>query len=160
MTNRPTIDSLLAYVESCGIQLPSEAVHIETFGDSPELSAELLALIRSGAKRAGTSLLWAHEFEQEPVPREGEIGIVVDHFGEPVFVTRFTNVEYVPFNEVDAEYAALEGEGDGTLSHWKEVHWDFFSRECNRVGRIPVPEMTVVCSVFEVIHGLPSKETA
>ncbi len=70
---------------------------------------------------------------------------------EPVLICRNTQVQIVPFNEVTAEYAAIEGEGDGSLAYWREAHWAFFSRECQRIGRVPVETMPVVCTVFELL---------
>jgi uncharacterized protein YhfF len=60
----------------------------------------------------------------------------------------------LPFDEVTAEYAAIEGEGDGSLAYWREAHRAFFGRECERIGRQPVDSMPVVCSIFEVVADL------
>ena len=58
-------------------------------------------------------------------------------------------------HEVSAEYAAIEGEGDGSLAYWRDGHWRFFSRECKRIGKEPAQTMPVICNVFEVLHVLP-----
>lgn len=63
--------------------------------------------------------------------------------------------EIVAFNEVSAKYTAIEGEGDGSLEYWRKGHWNFFSRECRRIGREPTETMPVICNVFEVLHVLP-----
>jgi len=148
----PPVADLVAKLHTQGIEVPSGPVRAGGYGDSPELSASLLALIRDGRKRAGTSLLWAIEAEKESLPQIDQIEIVVDHQNEPALVTR---VEVVPYNQVTAEYAAIEGEGDGSLKYWREVHWPFFSSECKRVGRVPTESMPVVCTVFEVLNVLP-----
>ena len=70
--------------------------------------------------------------------------------------TRITQVDIIPFNQVSADYAAVEGEGDGSLEYWKTGHWVFFSRECKRIGRTPEPTMPVICSQFEVIATVPT----
>ena len=62
----------------------------------------------------------------------------------------------VAFNEVSAVYAAIEGEGDSSLAYWRNGHWNFFSRECERIGREPTETMPVICNVFEVLHVLPA----
>ena len=87
--------------------------------------------------------------------RAGDIEIVLDHHLEPALITRIIDVAVVPYCRVGAEYAAIEGEGDGSLDYWRKAHWAFFSRECRRLGREPADEMPVVCSVFEVLHVLP-----
>jgi uncharacterized protein YhfF len=145
---------LLAKLASAGILVPPGPVRADGYGDSPELSEELIELIRSGPKRAGTGLLWAIEEDGESLPQVGDIEIVVNHQFEPALVTRITRVEILPFNQVSAEYAAIEGEGDGSLEYWRQGHWRFFSRECARIGREPSQEMPVVCSVFELLAAV------
>lgn len=95
--------------------------------------------------------MWAFEAENQSVPRVGDIEIVVDHSNEPALITRVTRVQAVPYNEVSVEYAAIEGEGDGSLEYWRSAHWAFFSRECQRIQRKPSETMLVVCSVFELL---------
>jgi uncharacterized protein YhfF len=151
----PPLATLIAKLHAAGISVPPGRLRTDQYGDSPELARELIELIRSGPKRAGTSLLWAHEAEAEELPQVGDIEIVVDHEYEPVLVTRVTRVEVVPFNQVTAEYAAIESEGDGSLEYWREGHWRFFSRECALIGREPRDDMPVVCSVFELLASVP-----
>ena len=155
MNDLPTAESLVAKLSALGILLPIGTVRVSAYGDSPALSEALLALIRVGRKRAGTGLLWAYEAEGEAIPVVGEIEIVIDHRNEPAIVTRVTRVQVIPYAEVTAEYASIEGEGDGSLAYWREAHWAFFSRECQRLGRTPDESMLVVCGVFEVLDVLP-----
>lgn len=152
----PPLTVLFAKLRLAGVSVPPGRLRIDQYGDSPELSRELIELIRSGPKRAGASLFWAYEAETEELPQVGDIEIVVDHEHEPVLVTRVTRVEIVPFNQVTAEYAAIEAEGDGSLEYWREGHWGYFSRECARIGREPQDDMPVVCSVFELVAAVPN----
>jgi uncharacterized protein YhfF len=138
-----------------GITLPPSPVRVDGYGDTAELSNELTGLIKSGRKRAGTGLLWAYESDGEPIAKAGDIEIVVDHRNRPVLITRIVSSEVIAFNEVSAEYAAIEGEGDGSLEYWRKGHGNFFSRECRRIGREPMQTMPVICNVFEVLHVLP-----
>lgn len=153
----PSLPDVIAEIRALGIEPPAGRLRLDAYGDSPELSQALLALIRQGRKRAGTSLLWAIEAEGETLPCVGDIEIVLDHRGEPALITRITSVEVVPYAAVTAEYAAIEAEGDGSLEYWRRAHWAFFSRECKRIGRQPSEQMPVVCSVFELLHVLPDK---
>jgi uncharacterized protein YhfF len=151
----PTTASLVETLAARGIDVPPGKVGVGAYGDSAELSRELIELIRAGRKRAGTGLLWAMEHDGEPMPEAGSIEIVVDHDNEPVLLARLASVSIVPFDAVSAEYAAIEGEGDGSLDDWRKGHWAFFSRECARIGRTPSATMPVVCSVFEVLREVP-----
>jgi len=151
----PTVAAVLAALAARGVEVPPGRIVLDTYGDSPALSRELVGLIRAGRKRAGTSLLWAHEHEGEPLPEVGDVGVVLDYDGEPAAVTRVVRAWVVPFEAVDADYAALEGEGDGSLASWRAAHWEVFSRECVRIGCTPTQAMPVVCCVFEVVSVVP-----
>lgn len=151
----PSLDTLLAKLADAGIGVPPGRLRIDGYGDSQALSEQLLELIRFGSKRAGTGLLWAMEHDADTMPEVGDIEIVIDHRQEPAFLTRITRVEVVAFSAVDAAYAAIEGEGDGSLDNWREGHWRFFCRECKRIGREPSLDMPVVCSVFELLAAMP-----
>jgi RimJ/RimL family protein N-acetyltransferase/uncharacterized protein YhfF len=151
---QPMVSDVVAALKARGVTLPPGPVRVDSYGDSAALSMELLALIRQGAKRAGTGLLWAMDVDGEAPSRVGDIEIVLDHNQEPALVTRITWVQTLPFSHVTADYAAREGEGDGSLEYWRRAHWAFFSRECARIGREPSGDMPVVCSVFEVLEDL------
>ena len=151
---KPSVADAIASLHARGVALPAGHVRLDYYGDSPELSALLLAMIRSGQKRAGTGLLWWHEHDAEPLPQVGDIEIVLTHDHQPSLVTRVTRVDVLPYREVGAEYAAIEGEGDGSLDYWRKAHWHYFSRVCASIGKVPTEEMLVVCSVFEVLHVL------
>ncbi len=155
MASLPSVDSLTQILKESGIALPPGRVRVDGYGDSAALSESLLALIRTGRKRAGTGLLWAYEHDHEEIARTGDIEIVVDHLNQPAFVTRITSASVVPFAAVTSEYAAIEGEGDGSLEYWRKAHWAFFSRECGRIGREASESMPVVCSIFEVLYAWP-----
>jgi uncharacterized protein YhfF len=155
MSTLPSVESLAARLAQRGITLPPGRVRVDAYGDSPALSEALLALIRSGQKRAGTGLVWAMEADGDVFPAVGDVEIVVDHLNAPALITRITSVAVARYSEVTPEYAAIEGEGDGSLAYWRDAHWAFFSRECARIGRAPSEAMPVVCSVFEVLDVVP-----
>ena len=149
---RRIIDNVRAKLAVLGTPLPSEFISIDHFGESAELSSELLALIASGKKRGGASLHAAYAIEKLPVPQVGEIAIVLNFNEKPVFVTRNTAVDIVPFNAVGADFAACEGEGDGSLAYWRKAHLDYFTRTSPELGLIFTENMLVVCERFEVLH--------
>jgi len=126
LTVLPSPESLIAQLKVQGITLPPGPVHADGYGDSPQLSESLLKLIRVGRKRAGTGLLWAYEHDGEHIANAGNIEIAIDHLHRPAIVTRMMSSVVVPFCEVAAEYAAVEGEGDGSLEYWRKAHWAFF----------------------------------
>ena len=125
-----------------------EAFHF----DDNELDAnELGDLTLQGAKRATASLLWFYEANRKPIPKVGDLSVVTTWQKEPLCVIETTQVDIVPFENVDEAFAVAEGEGDGSLRYWREAHWLYFSRECERLGKEPNLCMPVVCERFGLI---------
>lgn len=82
-------------------------------------------------KTCRTSLLWTIEVENDTVPQVGDIVLAVHHLNQPDLICRNTQVEIVPYNQVTAQYAAIEDEGDGSLTYWREAHRDFSRASVN-----------------------------
>ena len=125
-----------------------EAFH---FDDNEPSANQLAALVASGRKRATAGLLWAYEAENKRIPEPGDLSIVTDFHGNAVCVIETCRVHVNIFSQVGAEFAATEGEDDGSLGYWRRAHEAFFARECQRIGRNPEPDMPVVCERFEVV---------
>ena len=121
------------------------------FGDNAELADELGQLVQAGVKTGTASLLWEHEHDAEPLPAVGDLSIILDSAGNPLCIIETTQIDIMPFNEVSAEHAYSEGEGDRSLADWREGHWRFFSRSCARIGREPDEAMPIVCERFRVV---------
>lgn len=128
-----------------------ESYHAWSFGDTPDTADELGALAARGVKTGTASLAWEYAQDTEPFPRVGELSIVLDGAGEPLCVIETTRVYTAPFDQVDAEHAYAEGEGDRSLAYWRDVHWRIFSRWCAEIGREPSESMPVVCERFRVV---------
>ena len=121
------------------------------FDDNESSANELAKLVFDGKKSATAALLWAYESERKRIPQVGDLSIVTNFSGVEVCVVETTQVDIVPFSDISAEFAATEGEGDGSLAYWRRAHEAFFGRECQRMGRMPEPRMPVVCERFEVV---------
>jgi uncharacterized protein YhfF len=126
-----------------------EAFH---FDDHEASANELAALVLAGTKRATAGLLWSLEASNRRTPAPGDLSIMTNWSGTPLCVIETRHIAIVPYEEVTAEFAATEGEGDGSLRYWREAHWAFFGRECARIGRTPDDRMPVVCEQFEVVY--------
>lgn len=106
----------------------------------------------NGRKTTTCSALWELEAEGEPVPRPGEMSIVLDGNGEPLCVLEMTEVEVRRFDEVDGAFARDEGEGDRSLAYWREAHRRFLARTLPGIGRRFSEDMPLVCERFRVIY--------
>jgi uncharacterized protein YhfF len=126
-----------------------EAFH---FDDNEPSANELAALVLARVKRATAGLLWSYEHEGKALPKVGDLSVVTDWSGRPLGVIETLVVEVVPYQDVSAEFAATEGEGDGSLAYWQRAHWAYFERECARICRTPSLDMPVACERFELIY--------
>jgi uncharacterized protein YhfF len=126
-----------------------------SFGDSPDMADDLVDLVKRGIKTATASLLWVYEAEQERLPAVGQRSVILDGAGRPQCVIETVEVTITDFDKVDAAFAYDEGEGDRTLVYWRDVHWAFFTRECQHIGRTPSLSMPVVGERFRLIALLP-----
>jgi uncharacterized protein YhfF len=133
---------------------------VEWFGDSPELANQLATLVAAGRKRATAGLLWRFQADHEPVPQPGDRQVIIDWDGEPRAVIEMTRIDVVPFDQVDAGFARAEGEGDLSLDYWRQVHQEFFERECARLGRRAESNMPVVCMRFRLLERLTGQVTS
>jgi uncharacterized protein YhfF len=124
----------------------------EAFGDGPALADELGGLIASGIKTGTCSALWDWEAEGNPIPEVGLISIVLDGQGHPLCIIETTEVTQRRFNQVDADFARSEGEGDLSLEYWRSAHTNFFSRTLPKIGRQFSADMPLVCERFKLIY--------
>jgi len=120
------------------------------FGDGPELADELLGLVIKGIKTATCST------EDEPnTSTPGERWIVRDGHGEPRCVIETTEVSYRRFDEVDANFAFEEGEGDRSLDHWRKAHRAYFTRQ----GKFS-EDMMLMCERFRLVEVFGDRKVA
>lgn len=123
------------------------------FGDDEQMARELADLVLSGTKRGTAGSLAYYQDQGIRMPRPGDLSIVTDWAGVPQCVIETRTVQVVPMDEVGAEFAAIEGEGDGSLAWWRDAHRRYFERECQRAGRPFDEKMLLACETFEVVFA-------
>ena len=123
-----------AFCESSGVpeQMPYSAW---AFCGGGAVGDELAQLALAGTKTATASALLAFELEQEPLPEVGEYSVILFDSGEAAGVICNTKVTLVPFDEVSAEHAFREGEGDRSLAYWRKVHREAFAPDYEAAGK-------------------------
>ncbi len=119
------------------------------FGATPEQADELLRLVLDGAKTATASSQADYVQEGEDLPVPGMLGIVLDGVGHPRALVSTTEVRVVPFDQVDADHARDEGEGDRSLENWRAVHERFFAEHADGGFQSDMP---VVLERFHVLY--------
>lgn len=125
-----------------------------SFGDTPEMADELGQLVLRGTKTATCGLLWEHEDEDEPLPRAGQLSIVLDGAGRPLCLIETTEVQIRAYDQVDPQFAYEEGEGDRSLEYCRQAHWRFFGQVCDHIGRTLDPAMPLVCERFRLLFPI------
>jgi uncharacterized protein YhfF len=121
------------------------------FGNSPAMALELAELVIAGKKTATASLAAVNEVKPHEAPVLGGISVVTDFYGAPMCVICTTKIEPVPFNDVGAGFAALEGEGDLSLDYWRRVHREYFLKETAGLGLEFSESSLVCCEQFELL---------
>ncbi len=121
------------------------------FGDGARVANRLLNLVIEGKKTATSSALELLELENREQPQPEQLSVVTYSDGYPGAIVQTTAVELRPFNQVDNEHARLEGEGDLSLDHWREIHRTVFSRELESRGKSFSDTAPVVCERFQLI---------
>ena len=139
------------FVKASGAIDPARFYEAFSFGDNEQLATSLAALVLDGTKRATAGSMWSFEAAGKRAPRQGDLSVVTSWAGTPLCVIETTRVDIVLFDEVTAEFAATEGEGDGSLAYWRRGHQEYFTRECTRIGRAFTGVMPVACERFKVI---------
>ncbi len=122
------------------------------FCDNQKDANTCAALVLAGKKRATASSLWSYEAAGHSPPSVGDLHIVTDWSGVAQCIIRITYTEVIAFEDIDAEHALAEGEGDGSLEWWRREHWAYYQREFSVIGRLPTPSMPLVFERFEVVY--------
>jgi uncharacterized protein YhfF len=133
-------------------QIATRKIDTDYFGDSPAMADELLVPILAGIKIATCSSQWEWEHEKETPLAPGCLAAIIDGSGNARCIIETIEVTPTPYNQVDAQFAFDEGEGDRTLEYWRRVHWEFFSRTLPRIGKEPTQDMPLFCERFRVIY--------
>ncbi|GAD89818.1 hypothetical protein VHA01S_028_00170 [Vibrio halioticoli NBRC 102217] len=109
-------------------------------------------LIRTGVKTATCSLAAWYDSDDELMPSVGHLQVVLNWQQQPICIVEIDSVETCRYNEVTAEFAFAEGEGDRSLASWRETHWQFFSGECAELNITPKDDMLLVLERFHVVY--------
>lgn len=139
---------------------PTESISSWHFCDNEPDADGCAELVVRGIKRATSPSLWWIAATDSPLPTPGDHHVVTNWAGEAQCVIRTERVDIVPFDQVGAEYAATEGEGDGSLEYWRRVHWAYYQRELEGTEFTPTLDMPVVCERFSVVFPRTAARTS
>jgi uncharacterized protein YhfF len=121
------------------------------FGADPAMQDELCELVLRGIKRATASAAFLYGEERVRAPKPGDFSIMLDGRGEPRGVFETVAVFEAPFYALDAQFAADEGEGDGSLAYWRREHERYFTALLAREGLEFSENLRVICERFRLV---------
>ena len=120
-----------------------------------ELDGALLSsMIARGLKLGSSSLLLEYGKDQDLLPRESGISVIIDWESQPICVIQTEKVYITPFGKVTSEQARADALGDGSLSYWQDVHWELFEGICSDAGEEMGDDLDVVCERFVCLKTL------
>lgn len=122
------------------------------FGDSKNLSDQLIALVREGKKTATCGALRDFQNGDEALPAVGRRDIALNWDGTPAFVIETVDVTITRFCDVGEDFALAEGENDD-LAGWQRDHQTYFERNGGFAR-----EMELVCERFKLVEDLQNRD--
>ena len=122
------------------------------FCDNEKDADECAELVVKGIKQATATSLWWYEKNNETLPKVGDLYVVTNWNGYAQAVIETIKVEQIPYNQITAEFAKVEGEGDKSLEYWKRVHEAYYRREMEPHGDSFDENMIIVCEYFKTIY--------
>nr|WP_205396951.1 ASCH domain-containing protein [Streptococcus lutetiensis] len=126
-----------------------DAIDAWQFGAQPDLLAQL---VLDGTKTATASAYDLYAVDNDPLPEVGSYDVVLDSKDQAVCIIQIKKVSVVIFDEVSAEHAFKEGEGDKSLAYWRQVHEDFFKPYYDDYGLTFNGQSRIVLEEFEVVY--------
>ena len=137
---------------------PATPYQVWYFSNTSKSARELAGLVLEGKKTATASLKAVNEVEPEKAPIDDGYSVVTDFEGEPLCVVQTAEIRHIPFDEVDAQFAFDEGEGDRTLDEWRKTHRDYFSREAPQYGVGFDGSSIICCERFRLLYPTGSSD--
>lgn len=117
-----------------------------SFGDTPDLIAELTARVRSGAKRATCTAVADIEAGRETAPVPGRRDIALGPDGQPALMIETKELVETTFAAMTEAMALAEGEDD-SLESWRRGHRRYYERQ-----GIFAEDMPLIWERFEVVE--------
>ncbi|MCU0757874.1 MAG: ASCH domain-containing protein [Steroidobacteraceae bacterium] len=151
-------DAAHAAWRRCATELgtpPDQPVRLRRFGDTPQATDRLNALILSGEKTITATTPWVYASDRAKRPFEGGYSVMTDAAGIPRAVLRTTQLRTMPFDQVTEAQSQYEGKPVRPIAEWRRVHQEHFDRTLQPLGRKWAPDMPVTLERFEVACRAP-----
>lgn len=108
----------------------------------------LFNLVKTKAKTA-TSYLF---IKKEDLTIKSEYSILTNWDESEKILLKTTKIYKTKFKDITKTHAFKEGEGDKTLTYYKNVHEEFFKKECEKLNITFDENTEIVCEEFEIVN--------
>ena len=145
--------SIQQFWESYLSKLPRNHVHrflvpeTDRFGNSAEMADKLGNLVVRGIKSATCS-----RYLGDNILNDAGLSIILNSKQNPLCLIEIYEITVRRYCDIDEEWVASEGEGDGSLDYWRNAHWKFFSQEAENLGYELSEAMLLSCERFRVLY--------
>jgi len=109
-------------------------------------------LVINGVKQATASSIWSFKVNNENLPEIGDLNIITNWNKIPKAIIKTTKTEIIKYKDITAQFAYIEGEGDRSLSYWKKVHKNYYSREMKGSKEKFTQDLLILCQYFKTIY--------
>lgn len=136
--------------------LPSEQRPFEPFvtaspaGDL-DITDGLINLYLEGKKTAGSSIVEDFLTAGDELPEVGDYWILLDSKEEPVLLLETIETETHNWLDVPERVAVAEGEGDLSLTYWRQVHGELYTPFLHDWGLTDLNQARVITEHFKVV---------
>lgn len=92
------------------------------------------------------------KINNENLPEIGELNIITNWNKIPKAIIKTTKTEIIKYKDITAQFAYIEVEGDRSLSYWKKVHKNYYSREMKGGKEKFTQDLLILCQYFKTIY--------
>lgn len=92
-------------------------------------------------------------FGWRPIASGGELLNFLNSADRPSCILRTEKIVFHKFNDVLAEIAVAEGEGDLSLEYWRKVHAEIYLPFLSGWGIAKIEDATVVTEYFKLVYS-------
>jgi uncharacterized protein YhfF len=111
-----------------------------------DMRRQLVDAVLRGEKTATASLRQQYEpFTADPLPRAGELHVLVGYADEPLGTVEVTQVTVVELEDVDLQFAIDEGEGYTSIADWQAAGLRYWAADGASLTTL------VVCERFRLL---------
>jgi len=128
--------------------VPLQPVDCFHFCDNRADADECARLVVAGIKRATATSVAELALAGQRLPEPGDLSVVTNWNGEALAIICTETVTLRRFDDVDADFARLEGEGDGSLAWWRAAHTAYYQRVLAGQGVAVDGDLMIACETF------------